>query len=818
MRPINLVIEAFGPFAGKEEIDFSKMKSGLFLITGDTGAGKTTIFDAMTFALYGEASGNNRKSTMLRSDFATDDCVTRVTYKFNYGSKEYKVVRTPQYERRKLRGQGTIKQNADATLYDGEEVIATGAGGVTEKVQEIMGLNRDQFVNVSMIAQGEFLKLLLAKSSDRALIFRDIFNTGIYKHLQLSLKDKAKELYVEMDRCKNALIQYAGGCELGDEDNYEDLLRAKNIYVLPKLIEDLETIIQRDNEDLLNLKRDKSAKKKEHAKASEKYTKTVEKQREYNEIKKRLDKAMNQLYETEERYASANKVLEEAGKQIFMVDEETSKAAIIRNAIPMYNKLEMLQKDYDDVKKQLDEVEKKYSSKQKELEINSRDIERIKKEVTVSSEKFENLEKEKNQVAHQYESMSDAFLRCQAGIMASRLTKGEPCPVCGSLSHPSKQSLTEKVCTEEELNHMKEKRDRLKEEQQRTSIIIADKKKEEEKLFQNKENLMKEEAVYQRESNELKVLLAQITASIDTAREQLQFKCLKDAEKEAKKHTDKANEIKKAYEDAKEKVEKINIALNTLKNQISKDEEWLSKKEKSIVDVVALKVEADDLQNQLGLLEKEERVLDLRLDKNKNALKNILMSKEAYEKIENSWKIYDQLNLTANGGGYGKGKFDFESFVQAKYFEQVIALANVRLGKMTYGRYELIRRTTADSKASHTGLEIDVLDNNTGKTRRGETLSGGEAFMAALSMALGMSDVISANSGGIRMDSMFVDEGFGSLDANALEQALSVLTELSDCDGEYVRQVGIISHVETLKERIDNKIVVKTGIHGSRIC
>ena len=210
----------------------------------------------------------------------------------------------------------------------------------------------------------------------------------------------------------------------------------------------------------------------------------------------------------------------------------------------------------------------------------------------------------------------------------------------------------------------------------------------------------------------------------------------------------------------------------------------------------------------------------MRHDRNKEALQNILKSKEEYDFVEKAWKLYDQLNQTANGGGYGRGKFDFESYVQSKYFEQVISLANIRLGKMTFGRYELIRRKTADSKASHTGLELDVLDNNTGKTRKGETLSGGEAFMAALSMALGMSDVISANSGGIRMDSMFIDEGFGSLDANSLEMALSILTELSEQStyGEArKRQVGIISHVEMLKERIDSKIVVESGIHGSRI-
>ncbi|MBQ8413477.1 MAG: AAA family ATPase, partial [Lachnospiraceae bacterium] len=258
MRPINLIIEAFGPFAGKEEIDFTKLNSGLFLITGDTGAGKTTIFDAITFALYGEASGKNRKSTMLRSDFAEDDKITRVEFSFLYGEKEYRVTRTPMYERRKLRGEGTVKQNADATLYEGENIVASGVSVVTDKIQEIVGLNRDQFVNVYMIAQGEFLKLLLAKSSERAGIFRDIFKTGIYKHLQLELRDRTKEKSTQLELCKKSLVQYAEGCQLKEADKYDELLKNSNIYIIPELLQDVEDVISEDEEDISSIKEELS--------------------------------------------------------------------------------------------------------------------------------------------------------------------------------------------------------------------------------------------------------------------------------------------------------------------------------------------------------------------------------------------------------------------------------------------------------------------------------------------------------------------------------------------------------------------------------
>lgn len=821
MKPINLIIEAFGPFAGREEIDFTKINSGLFLITGDTGAGKTTIFDAITFALYGEASGNRRKSTMLRSDFAKDEDVTRVTYTFVYGDNEYKVVRTPQYERRKLRGDGNVKQNADATLYEGDQVLAAGAGGVTDKIQEIMGIGRDQFVNVSMIAQGEFLKLLLAKSSERAIIFRDIFNTGIYKHLQLALRDKAKELYGRLEICKESLIQYAMGSEIDSFENYDELLKNRNVYVVPNVLTDLEKTISTDGEKLSKIKAEKLSKNKEFEKAFERYTKAVEKKKEYDEIKKRLEKTVTKKDEAERELDVANALLEEAKGNITKAEGLKKQAAVIQNTFPMYDKVEELQTKCDAIKKEYDKREKALQKNSEEINKKNKSLEKLQTHISSLIEKFDNVEIIKNQTILEYENMSDAFLRCQAGIMASTLVEGTPCPVCGSTSHPSKQKLTEKVCTEEELNKKKESRDLLKEQQLKLAKEISFNKEEKEKLICEKSILTDNETTLQKELNDIKIELTRLMAGVNLAKEQLQFSSLKDAKKESKRCLDESGKITKLLDESGKKVEKCNLTLAALSSQIKKDEEWLEKKQKSIEDSVAIKEVADVLQLDIKSLDKQERQLELRLDKNKTALVNILKSKKEYDKTENEWKIYDSLNQTANGGGYGKGKFDFESYVQAKYFEQVIALANVRLGKMTFGRYELVRRTVADSKASHTGLELDVLDNNTGKTRRGETLSGGEAFMAALSMALGMADVISANSGGIRMDSMFIDEGFGSLDANALEQALSILSELAvshDSESGYIRQVGIISHVEILKDRIDDRITVKTGIHGSKIC
>ena len=817
MRPKELIIEAFGPFSGKEIIDFSKLSQGLFLVTGDTGAGKTTIFDAITFALYGEASGNNRKSTMLRSDFAKEDAITRVTYTFSYEDTVYKVVRTPQFERAKQRGSGTMKQNADATLYElgkEEQVVETGASAVTEKITEIMGINREQFVNVSMIAQGEFLKLLLAKSSDRANIFRNIFKTQIYENLQKTLKFKAKELYGKRAMKKQALIQYAKGASLENMEDYAKLIQSENVYVLPEFIEDLENTIERSEEKIKILKEEKNKYKKSYETTLEKLAKENEKQKSYKEVEKRLERTKKDMAETRpklEKSKGEYELWEEKKKDIASINE---KAILIKESLVLYEELDKLSEELSIKEKDVISSKKEVETWEKNITLSEKNIASLEEDIKKHTAKYENLEKEKNEASIAYERMSDEFLRSQAGIMASKLSDGDACPVCGSKSHPNKQPLTDTVCTEEELKNAKKERDRLKSTQEKLSLDIGslrEKLKEESEELQKKRET-KNSLVLKEQENLL--LQKQIQGNISSRKEKLTYKSHKEANKAYEQCLQEIDKIEKQGQKAKDAVEKYTVAIKTYQELIDKDGELLEKKKKSLTDVAPLEKDCDLSQTKIKELEREEKTLELSISCNKTSLHNIFREKEEFEVIEEEWKIYDDLSQTANGGGFTKGKFDFESFVQAKYFEQIIELANIRLSKMTGGRFQLVRRTEAITKASHTGLEIDVLDNNTGKVRRGETLSGGEAFMASLSMALGMSDVISYSSGGIRLDSMFIDEGFGSLDSNSLEKALAILTELSDTGS---RAIGIISHVDLLKERIDNKIVVERGIKGSHV-
>lgn len=828
MRPIKLVMEAFGPFAGKEIVDFEKMAGGLYLITGDTGAGKTTIFDAITFALYGEASGNARKANMLRSDFAEDSAVTRVTYTFSYGARQYKVVRSPQYERRKLRGEGTIRQNGEAALFRDETAIASGYNAVTERVTELVGINRDQFVSVSMIAQGEFLKLLLAKSSERAGIFRDIFKTGVYKHLQLELSRRTKTAEQELGLCRAALLQYAGGADItaveeaSDVEEMNRLLWEGNIHVIPEFLETVSRAVAEDESRLAELTRRKSEYNRTHDRILEQLAKAEAKQKALAERYKELEKSVREKESLLPKQAEAEQVVAEAEVQKQEADRLRTHAGLIENSYEMYERYRALQEAYDAGEKRyrtacraLSDIEKKERGLEK-------DIKKHAQAINTMVHAFERLEQQKNDMSEQYERMSDAFLRNQAGIMAERLVEGEPCPVCGSTTHPCRQSLTERVCSEAELQELREKRDALRKEQELKSKQLAGLRGEAEELEKRKQTVTEERDKQAAEAAQLKLETAGMEGSVKEAQEQLEFGSLKEAQRECKRCTGEADKLEKKQKAAQETLEKLRRKLGTLEEIIKKHREWIAKKERSFDEQQAelLRTEEKEWKERIRQSEQEEKRIGVRLAKNRQAASELAAAQERFTQAEETWQMYDELSRMAGGSGYGKGKFDFESYVQAKYFEQVIELANIRLTRMTSGRFELIRRREADSKAARTGLELDVLDNNSGKIRRGETLSGGEAFMAALSMALGMSDVITANSGGIRMDSMFIDEGFGALDANAMEQALVVLSELGSAgtasDGG-TRMVGIISHVEGLKDRVENKIVVERGIHGSRI-
>ena len=225
MRPLKLTIAGFGPYAGTQTLDFKTLgSSGLYLITGDTGAGKTTIFDAITFALFGEASGGDRSPDMLRSKYAGDSDPTFVELTFSYGGEVYKVRRNPEYQRAKTRGDGTTKQLAEAELTYPDGHVVTKLKDVDRAVRDIIGLTREQFAQVAMISQGDFRKLLQADTKERQKIFRDIFGTGLYVSLQEQLKARAAELKVQREQADVSIRQYVEGIAC-----HEDSLLAADV-------------------------------------------------------------------------------------------------------------------------------------------------------------------------------------------------------------------------------------------------------------------------------------------------------------------------------------------------------------------------------------------------------------------------------------------------------------------------------------------------------------------------------------------------------------------------------------------------------------
>ena len=232
MRPHKLTISAFGPYAGKTVIDFDKFGSqGLFLITGDTGAGKTTIFDAITYALFGEASGSSRDDSMFRSTYAESNVPTFVELQFEYADKHYTVKRSPNQMRPKDRGTGLTKQKAEAILQIDEETPLTDIKTVNAKLIEILGVDFKQYSQIAMIAQGQFRELLLANTNDRAKIFRSIFKTGGYLDLQKRLQEDANALYGKVQDKRKSAVQFVEGAVCLETNEWASELHIAKVKV-----------------------------------------------------------------------------------------------------------------------------------------------------------------------------------------------------------------------------------------------------------------------------------------------------------------------------------------------------------------------------------------------------------------------------------------------------------------------------------------------------------------------------------------------------------------------------------------------------------
>ena len=917
MRPVTLEMSAFGPFADKTVVAFEKLGSrGLYLITGDTGAGKTTIFDAITFALFGEASGNVREQSMLRSKYADPKTATGVTLVFQYGDKRYTVSRNPEYERPALRGEGVTTQKADAQLTYPDGRVVTKVKDVDAAIRDILGIDRKQFSQIAMIAQGDFRKLLLADTKERQEIFREIFQTKYFQLFQDSLKASASELDREVSDTRKSIRQYINGAECDEDDVCVLELRKAKDGQLPvsDVVDLLERLLEKDvaAHDQVGKEASELESQLSETDAALGRTDELEKARDGLEAAEREEKTALDVCEQRkaERDAAAARQPE--------ADRIGTEIAAIETLLPDYEAREKKQDDLTELRTKLSdktaahiadceslndknaELEalqeedrslenagkdkerlgrEKESAEKRSLDLAgftgmATELERALADLAAKQKDYLAAQKKADNSSDEYELLHRAFLAEQAGVLAQGLLDGEPCPVCGSREHPCPAHLSALAPTEAELKAAKRTADtdrRAAEAASRSAAQALGKKETTERELINRGNALfvgidrsewAGEAARQQSALQAKIRLLDDQISVEqkkidrkqelgsllprkrdekdtldkkTGEQATELAALRAQEAEyvrqieafegRLKFRDKTTallEKQRLQEDKKRIEESIASAdkalresqdtLSGIKGRIRQLREQLEGVE--IPDRSALEEEAEDIRAKKAVKTEAAKTLNTRISNNRNALNNIRTQSDVLDALEKKLSWVKALSNTANGTVSGKEKIMLETFVQMTFFDRIVARANTRLMVMTNAQYELKRRTSAQGFRSQTGLELDVIDHYNSTERSVKTLSGGESFMAALSLALGLSDEIQSSAGGIRLDTMFVDEGFGSLDEQSLQQAIQALAGLTESN----RLVGIISHVSELKEKIDKQIVVtKEKSGGSSI-
>ena len=928
MRPLKLTISAFGPYAGRTELDMDGLgESGLYLITGDTGAGKTTIFDAVAYALYGEASGENREPGMLRSKYADDDTPTFVELLFSYRDEKYLVRRNPEYERPAKRGNGKTLQKADAELTMPDGRVIAKVRDVNAAVKTILGVDRSQFSQIAMIAQGDFLKLLLADTRERQGIFRDLFHTRPYQALQDRLREESGKLGKEWEKEKNSIAQYIRGIVCDPDGEFSLRLQKAKEGELPlsEILDLLSEILSGDR---------KETEETEEIRA--------EAEKRLEDIKRELDR-LEEFKKAGEQLSRVRKAKEECRIRLLKAKEEkkaeegrkqeqedlSRREAALQAELGEYELLEKREKELLAVEKEKERLHEDCGKIQEQLRRQTEFLSALKEEregCSHAGEQKERLQREKDQadaeqaelrsfaeelkkyrellkefyacqegyrraaeeaerIADNYRRKNRAFLDGQAGILAEGLREGEPCPVCGSLHHPSPAFQSGKAPSEAELKEaqkaaeeaqqkaeeasekagsrrggLEEKRKSLTERlrsllgetecrkleesrageelflpgavweagltqrwnglREKRKALFLGMEREEEALKKRTEldgRILKEENVFAKmqerlsEEKQKQAALGSreeaLYAQIKERKERLQYAGYREALEEKKRLETR----KKQLERISEQVQKEFTEAEAQKSRLEGEEEQLIKSlaGKDAGEEGTLKEEKERLLLHCAALREKEKELHARISRNSDAQRELEKETRAQQDLEKKWGWVRALSNTANGNIPGREKMMLETYIQTTYFDRIIRRANLRFLTMTGGQYELERSREGGVK-SQSGLELNVIDHYNGTKRSVRTLSGGESFKASLCLALGLSDEVQSQAGGIRLDTMFVDEGFGSLDEESLRQAIQTLMGLA----ESRRLVGIISHVGELKEKIDRQILVEKGRTG----
>ena len=881
MRPLTLTLSAFGPYAGQTTLDLSQLgENGLYLITGDTGAGKTTIFDAITFALYGEPSGNQRETSMLRSKYADADTPTFVDLTFSYGGQIYQIRRNPEYERPAKRGGGVTKQRAEAQLTYPDGGIVTKTRDVDAAVRDLLGIDRIQFSQIAMIAQGDFLKLLLATTEDRQEIFRKLFKTDYYRKFQDELRQRYNAAYADHARLKQSIQQYVEGIQWSDAAaSATERPLAETLELLTAQLSEDQTISDRLAADLADLDQKLAAvnirlgkaetlKKAQAARAeaqirlertaaaltplTEAHAAAIARQPDIDELSTNITKAQWEL----PKYDDLLKLDGSLQKQLSLQKTLASRLDVARREEQQLTaQLAVLQEELESLQNAAADRERLAAllSQQQVLAKKLSDMERIARQYERAVAQYQGSRSRYAQASARYQRMYQTYLDEQAGILASGLTDGQPCPVCGSLEHPAPACTSEGAPSQAQLKEAQvqsetaasqtqqdsEKASALKAQLDTLAADVADTALSADQIMEQVSDtqlqlqtaeknvkrkamldmqLPKQQAALTNASDSIRELERQLAvtdteiASLKQNRTELKQSLAYESQAEAAKAltalTVQRGSLQQAITSAMEKLESAKMLDQQLKTQITTLDEQIAGAEAiDLEEQVHLK---NELGNHVQQLKSEHLRIVTRLHANETALERIQAQSEAITVVEGKLIQLHALHNTANGQISGKEKIKLETYIQMTYFDRIIARANTRFMVMSGGQYELKRATTADNNRTQSGLDLSVIDHYNGSERSVRTLSGGESFKASLSLALGLSDEIQSSAGGIRLDTMFVDEGFGSLDEDSLQQAMKALAGLAEGN----RLVGIISHVAELKEKIDKQIVVKKDRSG----
>ncbi len=908
MRPMKLTLSAFGPYADVTVIDMERLTSGgLYLITGDTGAGKTMIFDAIAYALYGKASGTERDKTMLRSKYAEPSVLTYVELVFLHRGEVYQLKRVWGKERIKRNGERERVSSTEAFLIMPDGQVITKHGDVTSAVEELLGFDFARFRQTAMIAQGEFRELLFADTSERLVVLRRLFHTDIYSRFAEEAREHYKKPLEETYKAKRQSAEhYAAMAEWVEDSPFgERLTEARNSGVISsETAECLDGIMEEDRLRLSALTEETEKNEETLLRVQALLTK-CETDRTNEQ---RLKNGLGFLADIEEKIRGLEKKAEEIHGAKDAFEEEKRAIGRLELQLSEYDRLEeanhacaaakdalerkkeeadLLRREKAEIENELgalkgmlDEkknAEKAPSAAEYEYAVAKKgEIDRLLYEIRAfmghESELFHarreySLAAEaSDRASAEYASLERAYFDGIAGILGDTLTEGEPCPVCGSLRHPSPARRNQGVPDRDaldrkrrEVNSLSETAKALSEkagqlsgscEAERKGILsggeaffavrsddvqsyanLADRAAKElsaaiaelgEKI-RLAEREEAERAALADKGERLTLLLSRTGEKAEAEaiaaarleaewrslsdraremREKLEFSGKEEAERSLAAHRNRV----KAYEEqaASAEAERNNAYLTRAKYIAAIDELREQLKDSTAEKYEQLKAEMNRITEERRLLTQSSAEVKSRLERNRMAAEGVKKCLAELSSLRGLLSEVTAISDTANGTLTGKERMTLETFAQIRLFDRIIRRAALRLMKLTDGQFELIRRRE-NGQQGKTGLDIDVIDHYNGSVRSVKSLSGGEAFKASLALALGLSDETEAECGGVVIDAMFIDEGFGSLDEESLNQAVDMLASLSGGG----RSIGIISHVAELRERIDRQLVVK---------